>query len=89
MNVNFSNIGIGTGAFGGSQNVEGLKVESQKAKTDSQDLRLSPSPTLDVLRGSEPVSDVPAGELVRNDDLGNLVSFAFNLPPPPMPNFNV
>ena len=89
MNVNFNNIGIGTGAFGGSQSVKDQKVESQRTEVANQDLRLSPPTTLDVLQGSEPVSDVPSKELVRNDGLGKLVAFAYNLPPPPMPNFNV
>jgi len=31
---------------------------------------------------------IPESELSRDDDLGKLVSAAFNLPPPPMPDFN-
>ena len=87
MDLNINNIGIGTGAFGigdqmnaGSQKVEGAKVESR-------DVKLSGPQPFDVLRGSEPVADVPAEALVRDDDLGRLVSAAFNLPPPPMPAF--
>lgn len=82
MNVNFSNIGAGTGIFG-----TGQKIEGQPAKIARQDLRLSDSQAFDVLMGSEPVADVPAGELVRDDGLGRLVLSAFNLPPPPMPEF--
>ena len=39
------------------------------------------------LQNGEPVADIPAGALARDDALGNLVSSAFNLPPPPMPEF--
>lgn len=89
MNVNFNNVGIGTGTFGIGQGIEGQKVEGQKAKDAGQDIRFSGTEALDVLHGSEPVADVPAAELSREDGLGRLVSSAFNLPPPPMPQFAV
>lgn len=41
----------------------------------------------DPLQSSEPVADVPESSLVRDDHIGKLVNAAFNLPPPPMPNF--
>ncbi len=85
MNINFNNIGIGTGTLGAGPKVEGPKVEGQKA--ESQNLRLSGAQTLDVIKGSEPVADVPESALLRDDDLGRLVASAFNLPPPPMPAF--
>ena len=87
MNINFNNIDIGTKAFGVG---EQAAVESQKidgGQVASQGLKFSGVQSVDVLVGSEPVVDVPTGELVRDDALGNLVSSAFNLPPPPMPNF--
>ena len=37
---------------------------------------------------SEPVADVPDSALRRDDDLGKLISAAFSLPPPPMPELN-
>lgn len=40
------------------------------------------------ISSSEPVARVPESALRRNDDLGNLVNSAFNLPPPPMPTFS-
>ena len=40
------------------------------------------------LASAEPVADVPDAALVRDDDLGRLVGAAFNLPPPPMPDFS-
>ena len=89
MNINFNNISVGTGTFGIGQMSEGQKAESEKAKVASQDLQYSGVQAFDPLHGSEPVTDVPAAELSREDDLGKLVSAAFNLPPPPMPNFNV
>ena len=30
---------------------------------------------------------IPDEALLRDDDLGNVVNVAFNLPPPPMPDF--
>ena len=70
------------------ETAEGLKAEGEKAKVANPDLRFSGVQSLDPLQGSEPVTEVPAAELSREDDLGKLVSAAFNLPPPPMPNFN-
>ena len=87
MNINVSNICIGTNNFGigdqaavGSQKIAGGQVASQG-------LKLSDAQSVDILVGSEPVIDVPPGELVQDDALGRLVSSAFNFPPPPMPNF--
>ena len=89
MDINFSNVGIGTGTFGvGDQpKVEGQKASDQNSEIASQDLRISEVKTLDVLQGSEPVSEVPAVELSRDDALGKLVSSVFNFQPPPMPEF--
>ena len=90
MNINLSNIGIGTGTFGmGNQsNVEGKKVDGQNSAIAGQELQISEVNTLDVIQGSEPISEVPEAGLFRDDTLGKLVSSAFNLPPPPMPEFN-
>ena len=84
MNINFSNIGIGAGAFGiGGQS----KVEAQRSSAAGQDISLSEVKSFDVLQGSEPLADVPADALLRDDKLGRIVSSAFNLPPPQMPDF--
>jgi hypothetical protein len=40
------------------------------------------------LSSAEPVADVPESALMRDDELGNLVSSAFNLPAPPPPPFS-
>ena len=87
MDINFNNIGIGNGAYGiGDQaKVDGTKVEGQK--TVGQDIKLSGAQSFDVIRGSEPVAEVPDSALTRDDELGRLVSSAFNFPPPAMPEF--
>ena len=90
MNVNLNNIGMGAAAFGGSREVEGGGIQAAKpAGQDPRttDVRFSDGTAVDFLQNSEPVATVPAGELVRDDSLGKLVSAAFNLPPPPMPVF--
>jgi hypothetical protein len=87
MNINFNNIGIGNGAYGiGDQaKVDGTKVEGQK--TGGHEVRLSGAQSFDVIRGSEPIAEVPDSALTRDDELGRLVSSAFNFPPPAMPEF--
>ncbi len=40
------------------------------------------------MSGDIEVSDLPADALDRNDSLGKLVSGVFNMPAPPMPDFN-
>ena len=87
MDINFNNIGIGNGAYGiGDQaKIDGVKTEGQK--TVGQDIKLSGAQSFDVIRGSEPVAEVPDSALTRDDELGRLVSSAFNFPPPAMPEF--
>ena len=78
MNINFSNIVIGAGAFG---------IGGQRSSAAGQDISLFEVKSFDVLQGSEPLADVPADALLRDDKLGRIVSSAFNLPPPQMPDF--
>ena len=87
MDINFNNIGIGNGAYGiGDQTkIDGVKTVGQK--TVGQDIKLSGAQSFDVIRGSEPVAEVPDSALTRDDELGRLVSSAFNFPPPAMPEF--
>lgn len=87
MDINFNNIGIGNGAYGiGDQaKVDGSKVEAQKI--GGHEVRLSGAQSFDVIRGSEPIAEVPDSALTRDDELGRLVSSAFNFPPPAMPEF--
>ena len=89
MNIDFNKIGMGTGVFDVGQKVEGQSIEGHKSKNAIKDLQICDGGTLDVLNECEPVVDVPDDALALNDDLGRLVSSAFNLQPPPMPNFNV
>ena len=88
MNINFNNIGIRSAAFGIGDQVtaESQRPEGQKPNG----LKLSSTENLqvnDLLGGSEPVAEVPAEALVRDDRLGRLVASAFCLPAPPMPDF--
>jgi hypothetical protein len=87
MDINFNNIGIGNGAYGivDQAKVDGSKVEGQK--TGGHEVRLSGAQSFDVIRGSEPIAEVPDSALTRDDELGRLVSSAFNFPPPAMPEF--
>ena len=87
MDINFNNIGIGNGAYGiGDQaKIDGVTTGGQKPVW--QDIKLSGAQSFDVIRGSEPVAEVPDSALTRDDELGRLVSSAFNFPPPAMPEF--
>lgn len=84
INLNGNNFGIGRD-FGAIQTQAASGKTEVAAKTASKiGVRTS---ELDVLKQSEPVMEVPESALVRDDDLGVLVGKAFNLPPPPMPDF--
>jgi hypothetical protein len=82
----FRNLGTG----GEMPNVGGVDAKKEVAGRDGvsgsvANLTVTTQPS--DLRSSEPIADIPAAALVRDDALGNLVSSAFNLPPPPMPEF--
>ena len=79
----FANVGLGTRTAGIDATA---KVQDAKA-SNSLKVQASGLNELDALQGSEPVADVPAGALSRDDALGKLVNSAFSLPPPPMPSF--
>ena len=94
MEINF-NSGVNL------SNVDTLKVEGQAANATESAAKGSKgskvstgaslnvrSSSVDVLKGSEPTAEVPESALTRDDDLGKLLSSAFNLAPPPMPNFS-
>ena len=87
MNIDFGNIAVRNAPFdiADPSKIQGRKAESPASPPS--DLRLSDARTFDPLQGSEPVADVPASALSRDDDLGRLVASAFNLPPPPVPAF--
>ena len=88
MNVNLNNIGAAGIATASATQGYG-NAERAQAKSVGADLRFSGVQSYDVLTDSEPVSEIPAGALSRDDTIGKLVSAAFSLPPPPMPAFNV
>ena len=81
------NIGVRPETTGaGVENVQGTKA------TDTSHVsRLTANLTIGEGTGgissAEPTAKVPDAALSRDDDLGRFVNSAFNLPPPPMPNF--
>ncbi len=87
MEINFGrNIGVGREALG--LNVEGV----QRGAADASDVERTKSDLtigrqINAISTSEPTAPVPDDALRRDDDLGNLVKAAFNLPPPAMPDF--
>ena len=87
ININsngFGNFGFGRIAAGASQNAVPATVKQKDSNLQPSNLQ---STTLDALQGSEPVAEIPDAALSRDDALGKLVGEAFNLPPPPMPDF--
>jgi len=79
----FANVGLGTRIAGLDATAKAQDVKASK----SLNVQASGLKDLDALHGSEPVADVPAAALSRDDALGKLVNSAFSLPPPPMPSF--
>jgi len=91
MEISFNgNLGIGR-EMGDVRTLDAGHAAKDAAKAaDFTPLRVSRQPSQAKpanLASSEPVSSVPPDALARDDALGNLVNFAFNLPPPPMPAF--
>ena len=70
--------------FGGLESKPPLP---QASKASTLQTSSPQAPTFNPLESSEPVADVPADALSRDDALGKLVNSVFNLPPPPMPTF--
>ena len=88
MNFSISNNIPAKGSF------EGIAVEKCDVQTagaaktrTSAHLNVSMATDLPALQSAEPTANTPESELRRDDDLGRLVSSAFNLPPPAMPQF--
>ena len=92
MEINLNSNGFGNVGMGrGTPETTGVNFGSEaNAASRPQSLRVS-GPASGVQAGelaaAEPVAEVPDAELVRDDALGQLVKAAFNLPPPPMPEF--
>ena len=71
----------------------GVRVEAEKYEKAemSRGPRAMSSFTIekgrDAIAAAEPLTDIPENALSRDDDLGRLISSAYCLQPPPMPNF--
>lgn len=92
ININSNGFGnFGMGREGLDMTRIDVKRETLDASQASRLLSASSSFSSDAriadLSSSEPVADVPDAVLSRDDALGRLVGEAFNLPPPPMPDF--
>ena len=87
----FGNIGMGRESFdatsiGAGNATKGASgIDAGRGTHDKVTFtRTQPS----NIASSEPVANVPDAALDRDDELGKLMSAAFNLPPPPMPSFS-
>ena len=95
MEINLNSNGFGNIGMGrGMSETTGIGLEhetadaSQVSRAKSLHVStLSSSIQSAGLPSAEPVGEVPEGVLSRDDELGKLMSAAFNLPPPPMPSF--
>ena len=85
MNIDFGNIGIRTGATGANGAVR-MPAETTGAPATAANLTIGEQ--VAGLSSGEPVADVPAAALTRDDKLGRLVNAAFSQPPPAMPDFS-
>ena len=84
MDIDFGNIGIRTGITGANSTVS-VQAEASKVPTAAANLTIGEH--VAGISSGEPVADVPAAALTRDDKLGMLVNSAFNMPPPAMPEF--
>ena len=88
MEINLTNSNIGNLGLGqGIPDMQGVD-----AGLAAQDPQKPGTPAFTITNAAASPEDVeaatiPESALSRDDDLGKLVSAAFNLPPPPMPNF--
>lgn len=88
MEINLTNSNIGNLGLGqGIPDMQGVD-----AGLAAQDAQKPGTPAFTITKAAASPEDVeaatiPESALSRDDDLGKLVSAAFNLPPPPMPNF--
>lgn len=69
----------------GVENVQGKPQNPSNTSRLASNLEITSGAS--GIASGEPVADVPASELRRDDALGQLVNSVFTLPPPPMPNF--
>ena len=88
MEINLTNRNIGNLGLGqGIPDMQGVD-----AGLSAQDAQKPGTPAFTITNAAASpeaveAATIPESALSRDDDLGKLVSAAFNLPPPPMPNF--
>ena len=86
MEISLNNIGVRRETFdAGAENVGHKAVDASRAVHSESNLEITSG--ISGFTSAEPVAEVPESALVRNDALGNLVSSAFNLAAPQMPDF--
>ena len=83
INNGFGNMSVGQ--LGGGEAPQ--KLNSPKTAQQTKDLTITEQ-TKAIPIGEPDVEGVSDEALLRDDPLGKLVMAAFNLPPPPMPDFN-
>ena len=83
-NNRIGNFGVGLGAL------ETQGVESEHGAQSAKKADMAAFTITEGVASPEDISAaaIPEAELSRDDDLGRLVTAAFNLPPPPMPDFS-
>ena len=86
MDINLGNIGIGKGMTG--VDMAGVSRAAEATGAHAAVANLTIGEHVAGISSGEPVAEVPAAALVRDDKLGMLVDAAFNLQPPAMPDFS-
>jgi len=89
MEINLNNNGIGNLGMGqGISDIQGVEA-GLAAKNAQKADAAAPLTITEAAASPEDVEAavIPESALSRDDDLGKLMDKAFNLPPPPMPNF--
>ena len=70
----------------GGDAAKGGAVDVAKASRSTANLTIGNGPV--TISSAEPTAEIPDGALTRDDDLGKMVSAAFSLSAPPMPDFS-
>lgn len=89
MEINLGKLGGGIGVGREALETKATEVKSADASAAARTAaNLSITDAKASVASGEPVGAVPESALRRDDDIGKLVSAAFSLPPPPMPDFS-
>ena len=86
MDINLVNIGVNSGMVGAG-GVHADRTAADSARIFDAKSSLTIGSRVEGALPGEPVAEVSADALTRDDKLGMLVNAAFNLPPPAMPDF--